>query len=103
MADLIANKAFTYANRRLLPGQDFSTKSERDANLLIAIGKARPRRVPGSVPPPPKALATKIASAAPAEDLTALRAAYLEATGKRPFNGWDAATLRSKIEQATAS
>ncbi len=33
-------------------------------------------------------------------DLTALRAAYFEKLGKRPFNGWDAATLREKIAGA---
>lgn len=36
-------------------------------------------------------------SKTPAEDLTALRAEYQEKVGKRPFNGWDAATLREKI------
>lgn len=30
-------------------------------------------------------------------DLKALRAEYKKATGKNPFNGWNAATLREKI------
>jgi hypothetical protein len=33
-------------------------------------------------------------------DVSALRAAYQEKFGKRPFNGWDAATLREKIAGA---
>lgn len=32
-----------------------------------------------------------------AEDLAALREEYTAVVGKRPFNGWDAATLRGKI------
>lgn len=34
------------------------------------------------------------------DDLTALRAEYQAKMGKRPFNGWDAATLRGKIASA---
>jgi hypothetical protein len=72
------------------------------------------------VPPPPRAVAEKIATAVtppaspsaviasntttdaaligntPAE-LAAARAAYREAFGKAPFHTWDAATLREKI------
>lgn len=39
-------------------------------------------------------------SKSPAGDLTALRAEYFAKLGKRPFNGWDAATLREKIAAA---
>ena len=31
------------------------------------------------------------------DDLAALRAEYEEVIGKRPFMGWDAATLRAKL------
>lgn len=34
------------------------------------------------------------------EELTALRAAYQEVVGKRPFHGWDADTIRRKIDEA---
>lgn len=34
------------------------------------------------------------------DDLTALRAEYLDAVGKKPFHGWDADTLRDKIAEA---
>lgn len=101
MADMIATKSFTYATRRLLPGQDFVTKSERDAKILTAIGKAVRKRVPGTIAPPPADLAAKIAG--PAEDMAALRAEYQAVTGKRAFHGWDAAVLRAKIAVAQAS
>lgn len=34
------------------------------------------------------------------DDLAALRAEYQDVLGKRPFNGWDAGTLRKKIAEA---
>ena len=34
------------------------------------------------------------------EVLSALRAEYQETVGKRPYHGWDAETLREKIEEA---
>jgi len=37
---------------------------------------------------------------APVDDVPALRAAYETAVGKRPFPGWDAETLRTKIAEA---
>lgn len=33
------------------------------------------------------------------DELTALRSAYQETVGKRPFNGWDADTLKAKIAE----
>lgn len=39
---------------------------------------------------------------APADDLAALRAEYHALTGRRPFNGWDADTLRRRIAAAQA-
>ena len=94
MAHLIATKSFTYATRRLLPGQDFITRTDRDARLLVAIGKAR--RATGKVAPAVK-------PAAPDDDLSDLRAEYQAATGKRPYHGWDADQLREKIAEAEAS
>lgn len=34
------------------------------------------------------------------DELAELRAEYQEIVGKRPFNGWDADTLRAKIAEA---
>lgn len=39
-------------------------------------------------------------SKAPAGDLKALRAAYKEKMGKRPFSGWDAAELMRRMGDA---
>jgi hypothetical protein len=39
-------------------------------------------------------------STAPEGDLSALRKEYEAAVGKRPFPGWDEATLRAKMEAA---
>lgn len=91
MAKLTATKSFVYATRRLLPGEDFITKTERDARLLVAMGKAR--HAEGGDP----ALVTH----ARVDDLTTLRAEYLALLGKKPFNGWDAATLTAKIAEAS--
>lgn len=37
-------------------------------------------------------------STSPAEDVSELRKAYKDKFGKRPFNGWDAAELKARIE-----
>lgn len=39
------------------------------------------------------------AEAPPKDDIKAMRAAYTAKFGKRPFNGWDEATLREKLAQ----
>lgn len=55
-------------------------------------------------PGPPAALADKIAAMTPpAEDLSALRAQYAAAAGKKPYHGWDVATLRERIAAAEGS
>lgn len=40
------------------------------------------------------------ASVDPTATLKRLRADYQRVTGKRPYHGWDAATLRTKIAEA---
>lgn len=114
--DLVAIKPFSYANKRREVGDRF-TASVSDARLLIAIrkaAKAGAERPAAALPPPPADLADKIArfdhdhrggpggSAAPPADadLPFLRRQYFETLGKRPFNGWDAETLRDKIATA---
>lgn len=105
MTKMIALKPFTYATRALRAGQDFITKTDRDARILEAIGKATRKREAGRIDPPPPDLAKKIAAAVQVDgvagdDLAALRAEYKTATGKRAFHGWDAAELRSRIAKA---
>lgn len=86
MTYLIAVKPFVYASRRLLPGQDFITKTERDAKVLIAVGKARAKIAAADAEMP--------------DELTLLREEYEAVIGKKPFHGWDAETLRAKIADA---
>lgn len=105
MADMIALKPFTYATRALRAGQHFATKTDRDARILIAIGKATRLREAGTIAPPPPELKQKIEQVAKAakvedpaaEDLAALRAKYKEITGKKPFHGWNVEDLQAKI------
>lgn len=116
---LFAARRFTYDTRRLLPGDEFMC-DRRFVKLLTKSGKATEKRAPVDLAPPPADVAKKIAAAAPAnpaplaqpptppaadagEDLAALRAAYKEKLGKAPFYGWDAATLREKIDAAQVS
>lgn len=84
---MIATKSMTYATRRLRAGEAFDAKRRTDAVILEAIKKARPVE---DLPAKDDA----------GDDLAALRALYQEKLGKRPFNGWDAATLRAKIAAA---
>lgn len=105
MPEMIALKPFTYATRALRAGQDFVAKTDRDARILAAIGKASRKREAGKIAPPPPELAKKIAAAVQVDkvvgdDLAALRAEYKTVTGKRAFHGWDAEELRSRIAKA---
>ncbi len=120
---LRAVKPLTYATRRLLPGDVFETVRDRDARILIATRKVEAVRGEAPVPPPPPAVAEKIAAAIapvapvepaagamstadvglvaePADDLAVARADYEAALGRRPFHGWSAYTLRQKIAAA---
>lgn len=36
----------------------------------------------------------------PVDDMKVLRARYAEVVGKKPYHGWDADTLRTKIAEA---
>lgn len=116
---LIAVKPLKYGTRRLLPGDTFDVMKPREARVWLATKKAREVREPGSIEPPPPAVAAKIAerfapppalpadstpaAPSPSDDLAALRAEYEAVVGKRPFMGWDAGTLREKIAAAKAA
>lgn len=89
--DLIATRAMVYGTRRLLAGDRFTT-SNMNGRLLIAIKKAKAA--------PDGAEAKGKAPDTSADALTALRKEYHDVVGKRPFNGWDAETLQSKIAEA---
>lgn len=101
--EMIATKAFRYNTGRVSVGDTFMA-TPADARLLAAIRKARINgaRPPGKLPPPPHELLTKMEAVGQPDDITALRRDYHAALGKRPFVGWDAATLREKIAAARA-
>lgn len=102
MPKLFATKSFSYATRRLLPGDSFEANN-RDARILVAIGKAKQDRVPGHIAPPPADLAKKARPADDKEALAKLRADYQEVVGKKPFPGWKADKLQRRIDEALAS
>lgn len=102
--ELIANRRMTYATRRLLPGDRFIA-DERVARVLIATRKATKAHSTAGY----EAQDTGVGAAAhelvgradkPEDDMAALRAEYTDVIGKRPFHGWDAGTLRAKIDEA---
>lgn len=102
MVMMTATKMLSYANRRLVPGEDFEAKSNRDMRVLLATRKAKVKRqeVPLTSPPPEVAAKIETFTTQPGEDLAQARAAYKEKFDKQPFYGWDAATLREKIAAA---
>ncbi|HTN40833.1 MAG TPA: hypothetical protein VLZ84_06745 [Asticcacaulis sp.] len=91
MDNLIATKALMYNTRRLMAGDAFQAKPA-DAKLLIAIKKAR-RPEEGAEAFSPRA-------APVSDDASALRAEYERKFGKKPYMGWDADMLQSKLARA---
>lgn len=77
-------KSQTYMDRAL------RARDPRYVRILGKLGYDR-RDIVAATPAP-----------VPKEDMAELRAAYQAKIGKRPFNGWDAATLREKIAAAKA-
>jgi hypothetical protein len=108
MPKLVATKGLRYATRRMRAGDEFEANN-RDARLLVAIGKARHARVPGSVEAPPASVvqkAEKVAnprSTGSNDALVKLRAEYTDLFGKKPFAGWKADELQRRIDEALAS
>lgn len=116
---LIATKPFVYANRRMQAGDQFEPRNRADRRLLIAMKRARPDEGAGSPQAPtpsPAPAPTPAPAPAPAADdsadgaraadsgqvdeRVALREQYKQKTGRKPFAGWDAETLRKKISEA---
>lgn len=101
---LIALKPLRYRTRRLMAGDDFDATA-RDAKVFIGLKWAKPYpREVGKLDPPPvaKVEARKPSPAAAVHtdsDLSALRAEYKAKMGKRPFPGWNAETLRAKMNE----
>lgn len=96
---LRAIKPLKYDTRRLMPGDEFEVARSRDARLLLAtkrvskVVEAPPAPAPAPVPAP---AIDPPAPSAP-EDLSALRAEYEAAVGKKAYHGWSAEQLREKM------
>lgn len=89
---LIASRPFTYATRRLKAGDYFVARTMADHRALVATGRAKLANADG-----------KPTSDDVPDDLEKLRAEYVEVLGKRPYHGWDAQTLATKISEARAA
>lgn len=85
---LIATKAMTYAMRRLKAGAPFVARTAAHARVLVAAKKAKFATVEEQEPP--------------LDDIDVLRAEYQGVIGRRPYHGWDAATLIQKIAEERA-
>lgn len=111
---MIATKRLSYNHRMLRPGDGF-TATPKMAQVFELLGKAKPGRVPGSLPPPPPSLKAKPdpfdhdndgspgGSTKQSEPgIAAVREEYTNKIGKRPFPGWDIAELRKRMAAAGA-
>jgi hypothetical protein len=96
---LKAIRPLTYATRRLVPGDVFEVP-ERHGKILLATRKTKLVREPAAVAPPPPAVAEKIVQQTSEDELKLAREKYETVIGRRPYYGWDAETLRSKISEA---
>lgn len=103
-----ATKPFRYEHRMLAAGDTFEIDA-RFAKVLRITRRAVEVRAPAVVPPPPPAVAEKIAEAVarPSSDLTPYAIAlarrdYEREVGAKPDMRWSIATLREKIAAAKA-
>lgn len=99
---MIAVKPLKYRTRHMEPGTHFRVKNEKEAKVLLHLKKAErahnenrkvaldDARAEVGLPP----------ISADSDDIKVWRERYEEALGKRPFNGWDIATLKQKIAGA---
>lgn len=100
--ELIAVKPLKYRTRMMVPGQNFRVKNEREARVLVHLKRAE--RVDNAdryvALDDARAKVGLPALSKVTEDINALRVEYLGKIGRRPFNGWDAETLKEKIASA---
>lgn len=85
MPEYIAVRPFKYNSRMLAPG-DSVVISRTFGRVFCAQRKVKPAPVPVPVDSE--------------DELKAARAEYKDKLGKRPYSGWDVATLREKIAAA---
>lgn len=90
--------AAVYRTRMLRAG-DPVTLGASDARLFAKHGWAAEQKAPKRPQLDHDKNGKEGGSAAPVDDVAALRAAYTEKFGKRPFPGWSAAVLRGKLAE----
>ena len=91
-----------------MKSQSYMTRAMRaqDPRFATILGKIGYQRADMAASAPAmrrKAAAATQASERAEDALPELRKQYLEVIGKRPFNGWNAETLQSKIAEARAA
>jgi hypothetical protein len=99
---LKAVKPLKYRTRRLLPGDDFRVKNEREARVLVGLRKAERndnenRKVALD---DARAKVGMVPLSKDSDDIKALRDEYFDKFGKRAFNGWSADQLKEKLAGA---
>lgn len=100
--DLKAIKPLKYRTRRLLPGEDFRVKNEREARVLVGLKKAERNANPNrKVALDDAREKVGMAPISPdSDDIKVWRDRYADKLGKRPFNGWSIDQLKEKIAEA---
>lgn len=107
MWELIALKPMVYQTRRLLPNDRFEM-SPYLARQYVAVKMARRIREFGKIAPPPPQMTIPASSRMleepkpVSEELITARLEYQTKIGRKPFHGWDVATLTAKIAEAAA-
>lgn len=87
--EVYPTKSGRYGTRMLTAGEP-TTVSGPLAREMLALGRATVEKPKKAKPEP----------AEPVDERVALRAEYETKLGKKPFGGWDADTLREKIDAA---
>lgn len=89
---MIATKDMRYGTRMLRAADEFEAYDRGQARLLTALGRARLVEVGETK--------KEVRAEVEADARAALRAEYQRVVGKKPYNGWNADTLREKIAAA---
>lgn len=92
---MIALKPGRYGTRHLEAGEQFEIE-RKIARVYIAQKRAR-EMTNEEIPPQPKSAPKAVQTDDAANETADARADYERVVGRKPFYGWDAATLREKI------
>lgn len=99
---IVAQRSMRYGTRMLRAGDVFEAK-DRDARLLVAIGRAKPVEVVIAatvIEPPTEEERAKIRAIAPSPTLAdALRAEYRDRTGKDADGRWGVLRLTEEVSK----